>query len=128
MTRRLAAMFAFLTASAAAGQHDPVVFPGAVTLVESPDGAWVVTWTRKAKPEADHALGIRNTRTGAARRLQTFGRWASVLWSDDTRHVAVTDGAGSDYADAWVYDPTGRYPRLDVCRKATTSLRSQWQR
>ncbi len=72
----------------------------------SPDGKKTVAWTRIGpvdKPGDQYALELRRAGQPTA-RIATFERDVDVIWAADSRHIAITDWAGSDNADCLVAD------------------------
>ena len=67
--------------------------------VASPDGRYVVSNVFCSNQEHELALVLRNRKSGKARTLYRYDRDASVVWSPDSRWVAINDFAGSDFTN-----------------------------
>ena len=93
-----------------AAAAEPVQRFGSPLSIPSPDGRFVAG-SYLANPETvetqgpEYDLFIRAQRTGKERILTRFNRGAHVLWSPDSRHVAVTFWASSSDSHVVVYSP-----------------------
>ena len=67
--------------------------------VASPDGRYHVLNVFCANQADGRVLVLRSVKSGERRTLYTYERDASVLWSPDSRRIAINDYAGSDYTN-----------------------------
>jgi hypothetical protein len=82
----------------------------------SPDGTMSIVWRyvgNDGEPTLQHALMLEQPGKKPA-LLELFGRYVDVFWSPDSRHIAVTDYAGSNIAESFLVDigssgPSRRY-------------------
>jgi hypothetical protein len=74
-------------------------FPGKKPELASPDGRWVLQNVDRDQ-EPHHSIFLKDKTTGKTRKICDYGRSASVIWSPDSRHFALNDYAGSNYAEA----------------------------
>lgn len=67
----------------------------------SPDGRYQVSnvFCSSQTKERELALVLRNVASRESRTLYTYDRDATVLWSSDSRWIAINDYAGSDYTN-----------------------------
>lgn len=75
-------------------------FPGSSQECRAPNSGAAVEW-REATASHGHELWLRDH--GTIERLLTFNRYVDVLWSPDGAAIAITDYAGSNEADVWVF-------------------------
>ena len=80
----------------------PESVEGRETPVSSPDGRWEIFWRRAAASDVlDHEIWLRSAwKPATARRIFGYGRHAEVLWSPDSKLIAINDRALSN--EAWV--------------------------
>ncbi len=69
--------------------------------VISPDAQYRVSnvFCSDQEHERELVLVLRNLKSGESRTLYTYDRDASVVWSPDSRWIAINDFAGSDYTN-----------------------------
>jgi len=60
------------------------------------------------------ALVLRNVKSGERRTLYTYDRDATVVWSSDSRWIAINDRAGSDYTNNVVVSIDRSTPPIDL--------------
>lgn len=84
--------------------------------VTSPDGHYEVlkVFCSSRPNERELALVLRNVQSGETRTLYTYERAAGVIWSPDSRWVAINDYAGSDYTNNVVVSVDPGTPRIDL--------------
>ena len=87
----------------------PTPFPGEKNSLASPDRRFELI-NRDAGTDADvaklgdnHALFLRDSMTGAEKKIHTYARHIEAFWSRDNRFVAFTDFTGSDESVCYVY-------------------------
>lgn len=87
----------------------PTPFPGEKRSLASPDRKFEFI-NRDADTDADaaklgdnHALFLREAKTGAEKTIHAYGRHVEAFWSPDARFIAVTDFAASDESVCYVY-------------------------
>ena len=87
----------------------PTRFPGEKNSLVSPDRKLELI-NRDAGTDADvaklgdnHALFLRDSMTGAEKKIHTYARHIEAFWSRDNRFVAFTDFTGSDESVCYVY-------------------------
>jgi hypothetical protein len=94
-------------AAAVAAEAPTVVarFPGPTTRVLDPTGRYAVVWVAAdpARSGSRHALVLEDVASGRTRPLRVFDHWVTVLWSPDSRRLAVTDGVADDRSEVWAY-------------------------
>lgn len=106
-TRIAAALVVFLVMSACCWAADGCELSnrreGLVAV--SPDGRYKVVNFLCSRQIDDKraALVLVNRKTGARRTLYFYTRGATVVWSPDSRRIAINDYAGSDYTNNLVY-------------------------
>jgi hypothetical protein len=64
--------------------------------------------------ERQLALVLLNIKSGERRILYTYNRDATVLWSPDSRWIAINDFAGSDYTNNLLVSIGGRGPPINL--------------
>lgn len=115
MTRLLVGL---LLAMPAVGQTPDCVPSGrsAGPSVTSPDGRYEVlnVFCSSQTNERELALVLRNVKSGESRTLYTYERNATVLWSPDSRRIAINDYAGSDYTNNVVVSVDQSAPTIDL--------------
>ena len=84
--------------------------------VTSPDGHYQVlnVFCSSQTNEREFALVLRNVKSGERRTLYTYDRDATVVWSPDSRWIAINDYAGSDYTDNVVLSTDRSTPPIDL--------------
>lgn len=81
----------------------PKVVPGLREPMRSPDGKLELVWS-EPKGDQGHVIRVRRTGgTGKSQPVYSFGRSGDLLWSPDSRMVAITDALGSDYSRVRVF-------------------------
>src|SRR5216684_899985 len=93
--------------------------------VTSPDGHYQVlnVFCSSQTNERALALVLRNVKSGERRTLYTYDRDASVVWSPDSRWIAINDHAGSDYTNNLVLSVDQNAPPIDLKRQLLQSER-----
>jgi hypothetical protein len=59
--------------------------------VSSPDGRWKISGRRNTADDGHEVWLESASQTAAARRIYEFGRHADVLWSPDSKLIAIND-------------------------------------
>lgn len=116
--RKITLLVGLLLAVPAVGQTSDCVPTGrsAGPSVTSPDGRYEVlkVFCPSQSNERDMALVLRNVQSGESRTLYTYDRDASVIWSPDSRWIAINDYAGSDYTNNVVVSIDQGTPSIDL--------------
>jgi hypothetical protein len=84
--------------------------------VTSPDGRYRVSnvFCSDQTHGRDLVLVLQNVKSGERRTLYTYNRDASVVWSPDSRWIAINDFAGSDYTNNLLVSVDRRAPSIDL--------------
>jgi hypothetical protein len=126
IARRLAG---FLLVLPVAGQASDCVPNGhsAGPSATSPDGRYEVlkVFCSTQTKERELALVLRNVQSGESRTLYTYDRDASVIWSPDSRWIAINDYAGSDYTNNVVVSIDRDTPPIDLKQRLLQSKPKQ---
>jgi hypothetical protein len=84
-------------------------FPSKHDILKSPDKNYKLI-NRDAEKESDvqplggnHALFVKDEKTGLERKICNYNRHATALWSPDSQMIAITDFAGSDNSECFIY-------------------------
>ncbi len=93
--------------------------------VTSPDGRYQVLNVFCADQADGRALVLRSVKSGERRTLYTYERDASVLWSPDSRWIAINDYAGSDYTNNLVVSVDRDTPPIDLKKRLLQSKPKQ---
>ncbi len=93
--------------------------------VASPDGRYQVLNVFCANQADGRALVLRSVKSGERRTLYTYERDASVLWSPDSRWIAINDYAGSDYTNNVVVSIDRSTPSIDLKERLLQSKPKQ---
>jgi len=135
MLPRLSAMTGFgflvglLLVVPAAGQTGDCVPNGrsAGPSVTSPDGRYQVlnVFCSSQTNERELVLVLRNVKSGESRTLYTYNRDATVVWSPDSRWIAINDYAGSDYTNNVVVSIDRSAPPIDLKKRLLQSRPKQ---
>lgn len=88
-------------------------FPGKKSEITAPDGQYVVQ-NVDHNEDYRHVLFLKNKATGKVRQVYEYTRGVSVVWSPDSRHFAIDDGAGSDYTETRILSVDESIPEIDV--------------
>jgi hypothetical protein len=95
--------------------------------VSSPDGRFEVlrVFCSTQTNERQLVVVLRDIKSGASRTLYTYDRAATMVWSPDSRWIAINDFAGSDYTNNVVFsiDP-GTQP-IDLKQRLLESTPKQ---
>jgi hypothetical protein len=126
ITRLLAG---FLLAGPAVGQTSDCVPNGrsAGPSATSPDGRYEVlkVFCSNQANERELALVLRNVQSGESRTLYAYDRDATVVWSPDSRWIAINDYAGSDYTNNVVVSIDRDTPPIDLKQRLLQSKPKQ---
>lgn len=92
--------------------------------VTSPDGHYQVlnVFCSSQTNERELALVLRNVKSGERRTLYTYDRDATVVWSPDSRWIAINDYAGSDHTNNLVYSVHPSEPPIDLQKQLDRGL------
>src|SRR5260370_25321593 len=95
--------------------------------VTAPDGRYEVlkVFCSSKTNESQLALVLRNVESGESRTLYTYDRDASVIWSPDSRWIAINDYAGSDYTNNVVVSIDRDAPPIDLKQRLLQSKPKQ---
>ena len=88
-------------------------FPGRKSDLTSPSGRYVIQNVERDEGR-QFVLSLKDKTTGKSRKVYEYGRGASVLWSPDSRHFVIDDGAGSDYTETKIIPVDESAPEIDV--------------
>jgi hypothetical protein len=100
ITRLLAVVLSLL--STASFSQTARSFPGPKSELTSPNGRYVIQ-NVDHNEDYQHFLFLKDKTSGKSRQVYGYGRDASVVWSPDSRHFALNDGAGSDYTETKIF-------------------------
>jgi hypothetical protein len=127
--RKITLLVSLLLAVPAVGQTSDCVPTGrsAGPSVTSPDGRYDVlkVFCSSQTNERELALVLRNVQSGESRRLYTYDRDASVIWSPDSRWIVINDYAGSDYTNNVVVSIDQGTPSIDLKQRLLESKPKQ---
>lgn len=96
-----------LTATAAS--QKVIQFPGEISQIASPNGRYVLVNIDSESEEQtlslgdNHALYIRDLKTGKEKKIYTYGRHIKTLWSPRGNRLMISDYGGSDYANCIIF-------------------------
>jgi hypothetical protein len=76
----------------------PTAITGRGAPVLSPDGRWKISWRRNGADDGHEVWLESASETAAARRIYEFQRHAEVLWSPNSKLIAINDWAVSTEA------------------------------
>jgi hypothetical protein len=88
-------------------------FPGPKPELTSPNGRYAIQ-NVDHNAHYHHFLFLKDKTTGKSRQVYEYGRGASVVWSPDSHHFAIDDGAGSDYTETKILSVEEGLPEIDV--------------
>jgi hypothetical protein len=88
-------------------------FPGGKSEITSPDGRYAVL-NVDHNEEYRHVLFLKHKTTEKVRQVYEYTRSANIVWSPDSRHFAIDDGAGSDYTETKILSVDEGVPGIDV--------------
>lgn len=96
--------------------------------VTSPDGRYRVSnvFCSDQSHERELALVLRNLKSGETRTLYTYNRDASVVWSPDSRWIAIDDFAGSNITNNLLVSVDQSIPPIDVNERLLRAEPKQW--
>jgi hypothetical protein len=77
-------------------------FPGKAHDLSSPSGTQRFVWKEPKDQNDEHHL-LYSTKDTEPRELLTFGRQVCIGWSPDERYFSITDYAGSNVAETYIY-------------------------
>jgi len=92
-------MMSFLLLSVVSFSPTARRFPGNKSELTSPDRHWTLQNVDRDQ-EPHHSILLKDNTTGKTRKICDYNRSATVIWSPDSRHFALNDNAGSNYAEA----------------------------
>ena len=106
--------------AATAGSQKVMQFPGESSQIASPNGRYVLVNVDSESEEHalalgdNHALYLRDLRTGKEKKIYTYGRKVEALWSPRGNRLMISDYGGCDYANCIIFlFDTARSP-IDV--------------
>lgn len=108
-----APMFCLLMTTALSWATDCVPTKQLGQGVQSPNG-WYRVVRVVCSNDAGKALMLLDAKTGARREIYTYTRNVGVVWSPDSRRVAINDYAGSDYTNNIVISVDRDTPLIDL--------------
>jgi hypothetical protein len=91
--------------------------------VTSPDGQYRVSKVLCSNQSDQRALVLHNNKSGDERLLYTYTRNATILWSPDSRNIAINDYAGSDFTENLVFSVDQSVPPIDLKKQLFQSER-----
>lgn len=100
------------------------------SVAVSPDGRFKVVNLLCSRQTDDKraALVLVNRKNGAQRTLYFYTRGATVVWSPDSRRIAINDYAGSDYTNNLVYSIDHDGEPIDLQKQLDRTLaRYKWK-
>jgi hypothetical protein len=102
MKKCFLAIFLIISFNAFAYNAD-VCFPGKAHHLFSPSGAHRLIWKEPKDQNDEHHL-LYGTKDRELRELLTFGRSVCIYWSPDETYFSITDYAGSNVAETYIYN------------------------
>lgn len=96
--------------------------------VTSPDGRYRISnvFCSDQARERELALVLRNLKSGETRILYTYNRDASVVWSPDSRWIAIDDFAGSNITNNLLVSVDQSIPSINVNERLLRAEPKQW--
>lgn len=86
-------------------------FPSEMREIRDLFKTYAVTWERGGPSEQKpHQLFLKKLADGSVSKLLDFHRQVDVLWSPDSRFVAVTDRTGSNISQVLLFQPGKKTP------------------
>jgi hypothetical protein len=84
--------------------------------VTSPDGRYRISNVFCSDPAhvGELVLVLLNIKSGERRNLYTYNRDATVVWSPNSRSIAINDFAGSDYTNNLLISLDRNVPSIDL--------------
>ncbi len=83
--------------------NSDVCFPGKDHHLFSPSGAHRFVWKEPLNQNDEHHL-FYGTKGSEPRELHAFRRSVCIYWSPDERYFSITDYAGSNVAETYIYN------------------------
>ena len=122
----LISLYAF---TATAGPQIAIQFPGEISQIASPNGRHILLNVDSENKEhtlslgGNHALYLRNLKTGEKKKIYAYGRHVKTLWSPRGNRLMISDYGGSDYANCIIFFfDTARNP-IDVQEQLREKMR-----
>jgi hypothetical protein len=100
---------------------DGTCFPGENSMIRSHDGRYSLRWAPRPTDDGSHRLLL----VELERELLVFDREACATWSPDDAFLAITDYAGSNVAEADVYDVEKGFSKRNVADGLPSALSRQ---
>lgn len=125
-------IIAFLCLMSLAAVHGEQLtkFPGKVAMTVSPDGRYEVinkdslSETEILSMGGNHALYLRNLKTGEERKLYSYGRHVEVLWSPKGTRLLINDYKGSDYSIPIIFSSDGNGNPINIEEQLKKKLKN----
>lgn len=92
----------------------------------SPDGRFTIENINSLE-EPHHLLNVKDNKTNTIRKLYSYEREASLVWSPDSTKLILNDYAGSDYTINLIFSITKQKPILDL-RKSLIQKMPKFER
>jgi hypothetical protein len=95
--------------TATAGSQKAIQFPGEISQIASPNGRYVLVNVDSESEEQtlylgdNHALYLRDLKTGKEKKIYAYGRHVKTLWSPKGTRLMISDYGGSDYANCIIF-------------------------
>jgi hypothetical protein len=77
-------------------------FPGKTHDLSSPSGTHRFVWKEPKDQNDEHHL-FYGKKNSEPREFLTFGRYVCIRWSPDERYFSISDYAGSNVAETYIY-------------------------
>lgn len=113
MSRIILIFTIFLAVSVPAAQSKWVSFPSQHTTAVSPDGRFAIINLDSDK-EPYHTLFLEDRKDRGRRKLLEYSRSVRVLWNPNSRWFAVTNYAGSNVSECYLYSTDAVRPKIDI--------------
>lgn len=96
-------------------------FPDKKSGITSPDRRYIV---QNVDHDDGYILLLKDNNTGKTRQIYEYTRGASVVWSPDSRHFAIDDGAGSNYTETKILSVDDGVAEIDVQKEIRNKARN----
>jgi hypothetical protein len=88
-------------------------FPGKVHYFSSPSGTYEAIWKEPRDQNDEHHLLYRS-KGSVSKEVLTFGRHLCVHWSPNEKYFAISDYAGSNVAEVYIFQSDDTSRRVEV--------------
>jgi hypothetical protein len=124
-------IIAFLCLSFAAAHGGRLTkFPGRTAMITSPDGKYeLINKDSTGEKEVlslggNHALYLRNSRTGEEKKIYSYDRHVEVLWSPKGTRLLINDYRGSDYSVPVILSLNGNENPVDIQEQLNKEMKN----